>query len=305
MKFADLYSEAIIWTCYLENFPCPERYLNIYGLSINERLMFDQLGGLSPFDEFYVRCPGREIARGISDLGLSKKSLILPWIYWPKGHLDTLQGKHVIAPSAEMFNRFDNKVETKKLFERLGIPTPMWSFSNNVTQMVEKPIQDSAGGLGISLTSLNPRDGYFLEEYASGYKSIGIQFFIYDEAEFICADEMLFNSDGTDAFTFHAQRNVEIDELPEKLIDNCLKLIEYISDKGYKGFIGIDVLVREENYYFLEINPRGIAFLPAYFAASARGWKRFKAYTEKKTPGDNALILLDFGKLKKVVERLS
>jgi hypothetical protein len=305
MKLSDFYHEAILWTCYLENYPDPERYLNIYNLSMNDRLMFEHLGNFFPFDEFYAQCPGIGRADGIKSLTQSKKSFILPWIYWPKTSSDSLCGKQIISPSARMFAWLDNKIEAKTLFKKLGIPTPPWSFSSNGKPMLEKPIQNSAGGLGIRLTPHNPQSGCFLETWLPGYQSIGIQLFVYDEVEFVCADEMLFDHDDDVTFTFHGQRNVLINELPGKLIEDCFKLGGYLVREGYRGFVGTDALVKGEHYYLLEINPRGIAFLPAYFAATACGWTSFETYSKRKALEPGELLLLDFGSSRKVVRELS
>lgn len=303
MKFADLYHDAIFWTCYLENYPDPERFLKIYGLTKHERVMFDHLGKFFPFEEFYVRGDCLEIPRAVNDLSMSKKSLILPWIYRPTLPAETLQGKRLICPSNELFTFLDNKIEVKKLLEKLGFPTPKWSFFNKGEKMLEKPIQNSAGGLGITLTANNSRDGYFLEDYIQGHRSIGMQFFVYDEVEFICANEMLFHSNGKDEFTFHAQKNMQRMEIPDAVIEDCFKLLEYLLSIGYKGFIGIDVLI-EEGHFMLEINPRGIAFLPVFFAASAFGWKHFITYMKEQSIEQGEIILLDFGRTKKVVRKL-
>jgi hypothetical protein len=304
MKLSDFYHEAILWTCYLENYPDPERYLNIYNLSMNDRPMFEHLGAFFPFDEYYAQCPGIGPTDGIGSLTLSKKSFILPWIYWPKTSSDSLCGKQIISPSAEMFTLLDNKVETKKMFAMLGLPTPRWSFVRNGQRMLEKPIENSAGGLGLSLTENSPGAGCFLEEYIPGCQSIGLQFFVYKEVEFICADEMLFHSEEQETFCFHGQKNVRQDELPELLMEGCHKLGEYLSDSGYKGFLGVDALVGNDGYFFLEVNPRGIAFLPAYFAASSHGWTDFRTYMRDGSEVSDEVVLLDFGARKKVIKRI-
>ncbi len=303
MKFIDLYHEAILWTCYLENFQEPERFLSIYGLGVKDVLLFDCLGRFFPFDEFYIRidCPD---ARAINDLNKSKKSLVLPWMYRPKGSIDTVSGKRIVCPPSEMFEFLDNKVEAKRLFKGMGIPTPNWSFMNDGKQMLEKPVQDSAGGLGIRLSFENPRDGFYLEEYLRGYRSIGLQFFVYDEAEFICANEMLYSPHGEREFTFHSQINVGKDELPQMLMADCLNLSEYLLDKGYRGLINIDALVGDEKHYLIEVNPRGSAFLPAFFAALSLGWTRFITHMETGATEREEIVLLNFGRSKKVVRKL-
>ncbi|MEW6416532.1 MAG: ATP-grasp domain-containing protein [Nitrospirota bacterium] len=303
MKFADLYQEAILWTCYLENFPEPERFLSIYGLGVKDVSLFDCLGRFFPFDEFYVRidCPD---AWAINDLNKSKKSLILPWIYRPKEFVDTLSGQRLICPSAEMFALLDNKLKAKEILKSLEIPTPDWGFVNRGIQMVEKPIQNSAGGLGISLTNSNPRDGYYLEDYLIGYRSIGLQFFVYNEVEFLCANEMLYHEQGQGNFTFHSQINVCENELSPALMGDCFDLIRHLQGRGYRGLINIDALVGDNGHCLLEVNPRGSAFLPAFFAASAHGWIRFITHVKEETAEKGEILLLSFGRLKKVVRKL-
>ena len=235
-----------------------------------------------------------------------------------------------------MFALLDNKLMTKELFRYLEIPTPNWCFASRGIQMVEKPIQNSAGGLGIRLTNGSPQDGSYLEDYLPGYRSIGLQFFVYDEAEFICANEMLYSPHGERKFTFHSQINVEKDELPQTLMDDCLNLSEYLLGKGYKGLINIDALMGDNGHCLLEVNPRGSAFMPAFFAASFLGWTRFITHMKhscsvetqgtikfpphsplaKGGKGDfhikketldgeeKEIVLLDFGRSKKVVRRL-
>jgi hypothetical protein len=304
MKLADLYKTALLWSCYLENFPRPERYLDIYKLTMQQRLLFDSLGQFFPFDEYYIRAAREASHRGLTDLRQSDKSLIVPWIYWPLNQVDRLHDKEVIAPSLAMFQMLDDKLATKRLFQILDLPTPKWGNMDMHPPMVEKPIRDSAGGLGIRLTKGSPRDGCFLEEYMPGFQSVGIQYFAYGDPDFICADEMLFDGVPDRMFTFHAQRNVLKEELPAALLLDCDKLVACLIEKGYRGFIGIDVLVREDRYCFLEINPRGIAFLPAFFAASAQGWKHFKSYTRAPSSRQEIIVLLDFGSQHRVVERL-
>lgn len=304
MKFIDLYQEAIFWTCYLENCPEPERYLNIYGLNRDDLFLFDNLGIFFPFHEFYVRRSDNNTPRMIDNLDSSKKNLILPWMYWPMGSKDTYGGKQIICPPAEIFTLLDNKIETKKIFMKLGIPTPGWSLAKNGKEMLEKPIQNSAGGLGIKLTVDNPGEGCFLEDYIADHQSIGLQFFVYDEVEFICANEMMFHLNGKQMFTFHAQKNIPLKELPPKLTEECMDLGSYLMDMGYKGFWGVDALVGHDGHYLLEINPRGIAFLPAFFAASAHGWTNFITYMNKGDVNQQEIVLVDFGKSRKVVKVL-
>lgn len=304
MKFSDFYHEAVMWTCYLENCPKPERYLNIYDLNRDDLPLFDHLGKFFPFDEFYVREAESNELHMIDDIDLSKKNLILPWMYWPKGTKNMYWGKQIICPPVEIFTLLDNKIETKKIFRKLGIPTPEWSLSKNGKKMLEKPIRNSAGGLGIKLTDDNPGDGCFLEDYIAGYKSFGLQLFIYDEVEFICADEMIFHLDGKQMFTFYAQKNIPLEELPPALTEECKNLGNYLMDTEYKGFLGVDALVGHDTHYLLEINPRGIAFLPAFFAASACGWTNFITYMNKEDLNQQEIVLLDFGKSKKVVKEL-
>ncbi len=304
MKFADLYHEAILWTCYLENFSSSERFLNLYGLDKKDILLFDCLGKFFPFDEFFVRGECSGDPRGIENLHLSKKPLILPWIYRPKRSADTLCRKHILCPPSELFALLDDKVVTKQLFQGLGIPTPDWGFIHKRRVMVEKPIRNSAGGLGIRLTNDNARQGFFLEEYLEEYHSIALQFFVYEEAEFICANEMLYHGYGERKFTFHSQINVMEGELSTILIGDCVKVILYLRDKGYRGLVNIDALVGNEDHYLLEINPRGSAFLPAFFAASAHGWTRFITHMKEETAEKGEILLISFGNLKKVVRKL-
>ena len=303
MKFAELYTEAILWTCYLENYPEPERFLNIYGLDDKERLLFDCLGRFFPFGEFYSRTDCYD-PRAINNLHISNKTLMLPWIYRPVSPLNALSGKHIICPSSEMFDLLDNKVEAKKLLIKLGIPTPEWAFVNKGVKMLEKPVSNSSCGLGIRFTNDNSRDGYYLEEYLPGCSSIGLQFFVYDEAEFICANEMLYHTHGERDFTYHSQINIGQNKLPQMLIADCFNLIEYLQGKGYRGLINIDALVGAGTHYLLEINPRGSAFLPIFFAASSVGWTSFMTHMKKGGMEKDEITLLDFGRLKKVVKKI-
>lgn len=304
MKFIDLYHEAVLWACYLENFPDPERFLGIYRLGEKDRLLFDCLGKFFPFDEFYIRGECFDDTRAINDLRLSKKSFLLPWIYRPKGSVDMLCGKQLLCPSADLFILLDNKLEAKNLLNKLRIPTPDWSFINKGELMVEKPMRNSAGGLGIQLTPNNAQEGFFLEKYIQGYKSFGLQFFVCDEIEFVCANEMLYHTAGGQKFTFHSQVNIGKYELPQTLITDCFNCIEYLKGRDYKGLINIDTLIGERGHYLLEINPRGSAFLPAFFAASALGWTNFITYTKKEIPEQDEVVLLDFGKSRKVIKKL-
>lgn len=303
MKFAELYAEAILWTCYLENYPDPAKFLNVYGLDNNERLLFDCMGRFFPFDEFYSRIDCYD-PRAINDLHISNKILILPWIYRHVTSLNVLSGKQIICPSSEMFDLLDNKVEAKKLLRKLGIPTPEWAFVNKGVRMLEKPVCNSSLGLGIGFTNDNPRDGYYLEEYLPGCSSIGLQFFVYDEAEFICANEMLYHTHGEKGFTFHSQINVGQDKLSQTLIGDCFNLIEYLQGKGYRGLINIDALVGDGTHHILEINPRGSAFLPVFFAASSVGWTSFITHMKVGGMEKDEITLLDFGRFKKVVKKI-
>jgi hypothetical protein len=303
VKFAELYTEAILWTCWLENYPDPARFLNIYGLEDHERLLFDCMGRFFPFDEFYSRIDCND-PRAINDLRVSKKTLILPWIYRPVTSLKVQYGKHIICPTSEMFDLLDNKVETKRLFKKLGIPTPEWTFNKKGVTMLEKPVCNSSLGLGIRLTDDNPRDGYYLEESLPSCSSFGLQFFVYDEAEFICATEMLYHSHGEKNFTFHSQTNVKQDKLPQTLVADCFKVIEYLQDKGYRGLINIDALVDDGTHHLLEINPRGSAFLPVFFAASAIGWTNFITHMKDGSSENEEITLLDFGRLKKIIRKI-
>lgn len=100
-------------------------------------------------------------------------------------------------------------MQTKKLFNRLGVQTPRWGFSLRGEKVLEKSIQDSGGGLGIHFTEeKTARPGFFLEEYLPGYLSLGLQFFIYDRTEFICADQLLYSQGETPEFAFRGQRNI-------------------------------------------------------------------------------------------------
>jgi hypothetical protein len=303
MKFSDLYGEAILWTCY-ENSSLGYRILNSYGIDNNYITVFDHLGKFFPFDEFYVRGAKPDVRNAIVDLTLSKKSLVLPWMYRSTRPNETLKEKLLICPPYEMFSLLYNKISTKKVFGELGLPIPEWSFLSEERVMLEKPIQNSGGGEGIRLTSEGPGADCFLEEYIPGCRSIGIQFFIFDEVDYLCADEMIYEYGEQPTFKFHAQRNVQKDELPRALIEECFTLCTYFMELGYRGLIGIDALVGEGKHYFLEVNPRGIAFLPAFFAGSSMGWTHFITYMKDGATEEDEFILLDFGGKKKVLRKL-
>jgi len=304
MNFSDLYGEAILWTCYHENYSLRYRMLNLYGIDNNDITVFDHLGKFFPFDEFYVRGAKPDMQNAIDDLTLSKKSLILPWMYRSTRPHETVKGKRIICPSYEMFSLLDNKIATKKVFGELGLPTPEWSFLNKGRIMLEKPIQNSGGGRGIRLTSEGPGTDCFVEEYIPDCRSIGMQFFIFDEVDYLCADEMIYEYREQRTFTFHAQSNVQKDELPKALIEECFTLCTYLMGLGYRGLVGIDALVGEGKHYFLEVNPRGIAFLPAFFSGSSMGWTRFTTYMKDGALEKEEIILLDFGRKKKVLRKL-
>jgi hypothetical protein len=307
MKFEELYQEAVLWTCYLENYLRPERYLSLFWRGMSEKHLprFDHLGKFFPFDEFYVRDAGGDDPRSVTNLRSLRKKLILPWIYRPRGERDHLLGKRVIAPSAGLFLRLDDKVQAKNLFHRLGVQTPRWGFSLIGDQVLEKPIRDSAGGVAIHFTRGKiARDGFFLEEYLPGCASLGLQFFIHDQTELICADQMLYAQGETPEFVFSGQRNISREALPVSLAEDGFRIVEYLKQLGYQGLVGLDVLVGENGHFFLEINPRGIAFLPAHFAAVSRGWTAFMTCQIEGEADPQDLILLEFGRCKKVVRRL-
>jgi len=143
------------------------------------------------------------------------------------------------------------------------------------------------------------------EEYIEGCQSFGLHFFVYDEVEFICADEMLYHGENDQRFIFSAQVNVGKDALPQTLLDDCFKCIDYLRGMGYRGFSNIDVLSGERGHYLLEINPRGGAFLPAFFAATSAGWTDFITRVRQGGTEKDELVLLDLGTSKKVVKKLS
>jgi len=303
MKFSDLYGEAILWTCY-ENSSLGYRILNSCGIDNNDITVFEHLGKFFPFEEFYVRGAKPDMLNAIGDLALSTKSLVLPWMYRSTRPNETLKGKLLICPSYEMSSLLYNKIATKKVFGELGLPIPEWGFLNKGRMMLEKPIRNSGGGEGIRLTSEGPNADCFLEEYIPGCRSIGMQFFIFDEVDYLCADEMSYEYGEQPTFTFHAQSNVQKDELPRALIEDCFTLCTYLMGLGYRGLVGIDALVGEGKHYFLEINPRGIAFLPAFFAGSSMGWTHFSTYMKDGALEKEEIILLDFGRKKKVLRKL-
>jgi hypothetical protein len=305
MRLADLYHEAIVWTCYLENFPDPERFLSIYGLSERDRLSFDCLGRFFPFNEFYARERCVDDRHTVYDLRVSNKPFLLPWIYKPTGTIDTISGKYVICPPEQLFTLLDSKLETKMLFKRLGFLTPEQTVPRGDVCMVEKPVCNSAGGLGIQLTGKSAREGFFLEEYIEGCQSFGLHFFVYDEVELICADEMLYYGESDQRFMFSAQVNVGKDELPQTLVADCFRCVDYLKGMGYRGFLNIDALSGERGHYLLEVNPRGGAFLPAFFAATSAGWTHFITGMRQGRPEKDELVLLDFGESKKVVKKRS
>ena len=229
----------------------------------------------------------------------------MPWIYWPRGARDSLRDKRIIAPSAELFLQLDDKVQTKNLFNRLGVQTPRWGFSLKGENVLEKPIRDSGGGLAIHFTKeKTARQGFFLEEYLPGCISLGLQFFIHDQTEFICADQMLYSQGETPEFAFRGQRNIPWEALPVSLLEDCFRVVEFLRKLGYQGLVGLDVLVGEKGHFILEINPRGIAFLPAFFAALTRGWTSFMTCQIEGEADPQDLVLLEFGRFKKVVKRL-
>jgi len=302
MKFQDLYDQAVAWSCYLENFPDPGRYLGLYGLSDQDATRFDCLGRFFPFRHYYARPDDCAGPRVVHDLGACNERFVLPWIYWPTGSNDFIHGKSIIAPPAAIFNFLDNKVNAKRLFQSLKIPTPSWGCLREGMPMVEKPIENSAGGIGIRLTSQAAREGYFLERYLPGYRSIGVQLFVLEATEFICADLMLIDDSQGPSFTFHSQRNMSEEELPPALIEDLYRLGNHLKREGYRGFLGVDALVSDDDYHVLEVNPRGIAFLPGFFAARALGWKEFETRTTREPPEEDEIVLLDFGIRKKVIK---
>jgi predicted ATP-grasp superfamily ATP-dependent carboligase len=224
-------------------------------------------------------------------------------MYRPQGPRDVKCGKELLVPPVALFLLLDDKVETKALFRTLGLATPRSHLRSSGHLMVEKPVRDSAGGIGMRLTKEDARAGHFLEEFIPGCQSIGMQYFLLEQSEFICANEMLFEGETT-TFTFYAQRHVPRNQLPPALINECFRLCDYLLDRGYRGLLGIDALVRGTEHYLIEVNPRGIAFLPAFFAAQSLGWSSFITYMNADEPSDGEVVLLDFGRRRKVVRSL-
>ena len=188
-----------------------------------------------------------------------------------------------IGPSTELHAYFDNKLTQRDIIEQLGIPVPKGqivksydelinAYKENFRESAFVTCQNGSGGNGTEKISS-------LDEILSSEKIKGKKQFIISELLDLVSspstlgiianeDEVMVSSitdqimDGVDykGTLYPSSAGKENIRKMKEYTENIGK---YLGSKGYKGFFGIDFMVdKDDNLYFVEINPRKMGSTP-------------------------------------------
>ncbi len=187
----------------------------------------------------------------------------------------------VIAPKLEVVNELKDKTKMYEKMKSEGIPTvegnvldspkeAMEYFSRKIKDWKDGAFVSAEGGAsGVGcLHAMKPNDilNRFQEDYTDG--RLIVQKWMNDIQ---CAPNILVYVDNKDAHVLTITDQIikegtdyygnkypsKIDgSLKEKVIDECKKIGQIMGEKGYRGVGGIDGIISDNDFYFVEVNPR-------------------------------------------------
>lgn len=152
-------------------------------------------------------------------------------------------------------------------------PRRIMSFEQILAEKPKLPIvlktgdgRPTAGGSGVKLVKeekqLEEIDETFgdlsniiVEDYVENHKNISVHYFVDKnrEIKFLGKSEQLVNEDGNYRSSWIS---VHVEPELEKVVKAGFEVMKKIAEKGYFGIAGFDVLMQDDNFYFIDLNIR-------------------------------------------------
>jgi len=189
----------------------------------------------------------------------------------------------VIGPDPRLVERFDDKLNQRMIMNELGIPVPRGYLAYSFEELIslyQAHFEDRAyvacargfGGNGSETVSsleelMNSeklkRSSQFivsdLLDLESSPASLGIVA-NEDEVLVVSLADQLMNGVSYGGTVYPSNAGVE---KSSKMREYTITIGKYLGSKGYRGFFGIDFMIdKNDNLYFVEINPRKIGSSP-------------------------------------------
>ena len=135
------------------------------------------------------------------------------------------------------------------------------------TEKLVLQLADSSGGFGTILVDKNTdfepnkNSSYMVTKYCENNIPINVSVLISDKTVTILPlsiqlierfnDRLMYK--GSD---FISYRDLVSNEITNKAKEHASKIASFMQKKGYRGFLGMDMIVYEDEVYLMEINPR-------------------------------------------------
>ncbi|WP_456435580.1 ATP-grasp domain-containing protein [Methanopyrus sp.] len=171
------------------------------------------------------------------------------------------EGIRVTASNREGVEIGIDKVKAKRVFEELNVPTPEWEVVENERPSIGPPVvvkdPRSQAGLGVTVhETQKPRVAgcKLVEEFIEGAE-VSIEVLSWD-GEVVPLVPMFKGSTTDRRHPIDRMRMspAPIDSSVERRIKRCA--VRVVKRLGLEGSVDFDVIVRENEFWFLEFNPR-------------------------------------------------
>lgn len=181
----------------------------------------------------------------------------------------------------------DSKKDVRKLASRI-IPVVPFQEIYSINQLLKTVLQSNkkkryifqenhaSGGYGthiidkenidlcIESTDLNKE--YFLSPYFNDTVSINVHCILFDDEVIICPGSIQLVKEINNKINYLGSDFIEYKRLPEKVKkstrENSKRFCEMLRDMGYRGVLGIDFLIIDNQPHLLEVNARFQASTP-------------------------------------------
>jgi len=212
-------------------------------------------------------------------MDLSRFDLVLPQtVIQQKFLIDRgLIGRNILVNENRIIELFDNKLNTFKFLEDIGLGSNIPCYSNPPLPYLMKPIESTFASEGITFcdTELPDKEGFYKQEYRMGDLESTITVFVRNG---VVLSTKKFNYDANQYEKRYGVnfKKPSLDSYPEEYASGMIKegevkspekeFIEKVCDElGFTGVVNFQFTEIDRELIFFEINPRPNGLISLYF----------------------------------------